>query len=354
MTGDLGEWEISPVTAILAGIMCIIFLGGVGVSALEIVNSVSKNINYPGVVIGTPNIPANFSLVNVNNSLYFQGYTPSSLISAFQINTGTGTNKQLCYFAGTGSAIASTAGITFEGTYILTQGNAAGLISVSGDSTKQAYILGGQYSSYNGVKSTTFNTDSNGNFFISSPTIINGTGNITGDLHVNGNVIIHSNLSVKRPYLNGYDNSTQNFINILNPQIVNISTIDDNYGVHIINRQNITFDQTGDYQLTFMPLLYVTSGNNKHIEFWIRKNSVDVPWSNTRIELAAQQIEYAQSITYQFDINNTATDLIQIYWWSDSTNSQILTVTGLTNPTRPNIPSVLLNIQKVSEITPGT
>ena len=165
------------------------------------------------------------------------------------------------------------------------------------------------------------------------------------------NFQVTGNFSSKRPYLVGYDNTTQSLTSTTASQIVNISTVDDSYLINIKGRQNITFEQTGDYQLTFMPLLIVTSGSNKHIAFWIRKNGVDVPWSNTRIEIQAQNVEYAPSITYQFDIENTTNDYINMVWWSDTTNANIITYTGLVNPTRPDIPGVLILVSKVSEIT---
>ena len=40
-------------------------------------------------------------------------------------------------------------------------------------------------------------------------------------------------------------------------------------------------------------------------------------------------------------------DYLQLKWSSSDTNIRILSETGLTNPTRPNIPSVILTAQQV-------
>jgi hypothetical protein len=56
------------------------------------------------------------------------------------------------------------------------------------------------------------------------------------------------NFSAKRAYFSGYDNTTQNFLNTANAQVMNVSnTVIDAHGVTVTNRQNISFDSTGDY-----------------------------------------------------------------------------------------------------------
>lgn len=175
----------------------------------------------------------------------------------------------------------------------------------------------------------------------------------TGNINFTGNIHIDGNFSSKRPYWNGYDNSTQNFLNINNAQVMNISNNNDynNWLIEIVGNQNVTFKQSGDYQMTVMPEFYQATGSNKIITFWIQKNGIDVPWSNSRWTM--QNGAYtAPSIIYQFDINNPETDSIRVMWYSDSTASQIISISGLTSPIRPSIPGVLLNVQKVSEITP--
>jgi hypothetical protein len=173
-----------------------------------------------------------------------------------------------------------------------------------------------------------------------------------GDLNVTGNVHIDGNLSVKRPYWNGYDNSTQNFLNTTNVQVINISNNNDydSYGIHVVGKQNLTFDQTGDYLCILSPEFYQASGTNKIITFWYQKNGVDVKWTNSRYTID-NGYYFAPAIPYQFDIENPATDTIRFMWYSDSTSTQIYSSGALTSPTRPSIPGIILNCQKVSEIT---
>ncbi|HRZ85144.1 MAG TPA: hypothetical protein P5277_00005, partial [Candidatus Paceibacterota bacterium] len=175
---------------------------------------------------------------------------------------------------------------------------------------------------------------------------------VVGDTNITENLRIEGNLSVKRPYWNGYDNSTQVFANTANVQVINISNnVDyDSYGIHVVGNQNLTFDQTGDYLCVLSPEFYQAAGTNKIITFWFQKNGVDVAWSNSRYTIVNGQY-FAPSITYQFDIHNPLTDNIRFMWYSDSTATQIVSISGLTSPTRPAIPGILLNCQKVSETT---
>lgn len=189
-------------------------------------------------------------------------------------------------------------------------------------------------------------------------TISATTFNVTQNMYVGGNLHIEGNFSAKRPYLTCYDNSTQSFLNTSAVQVMNVSNNNgdsDSYLVGVEGMQNITFNQTGDYLITVSPEFYQASGTNKIITFWIQKTNSsgvfnDVAWSNSRYTITNGQY-FAPSIFYQVDISNTTNDKIRVMWYSDSTSTQIISITGLTAPTRPSIPGVLLNVQKVSEIT---
>jgi hypothetical protein len=189
---------------------------------------------------------------------------------------------------------------------------------------------------------------------IRNVTSINPVGttlSLGGTINITGNLIVAGNMSVKRPYWNGYDNSTQNFLNTANTQVINISNNNDydNYLINIVGNQNITFSQTGDYLCILSPE-FTNTATTATIGFWYQKNGVDVAWSNSRYTITNGQY-LAPAIPFQFDIANPATDNIRFMWSSTSTNTQIVSIAELTSPTRPGVPGVILNCQKVSEIT---
>lgn len=183
---------------------------------------------------------------------------------------------------------------------------------------------------------------------------VNITGNlsITGLLIDNGNTNITGNLSVRNSYWTGYDNSTQNFINTANAQVINVSNnLDiDKWQINVTNRQNLTFERTGDYSCTLSPQFFQNGGGSL-VTFWMQKNGVDVPWSNSRYSMSNNEYN-APSINFHFDIENPATDNIRFMWWSDSTSTQIYSSGALINPTRPSIPGIILNCLRISDLTP--
>jgi len=201
---------------------------------------------------------------------------------------------------------------------------------------------------------------SGGNLFMWGGTIRNVTSinpkgttlELGGTINITGDLVVHGNMSIKRPYYNGYENSSQKFRNTANAQVVNLSNNADYdaYQISIVGNQNITFQRTGDYLVYFSPEFYQASGTNKIITFWLQKNGTDIPWSNSRFTISNGEY-FAPTIVYQFDIENPATDNIRIMWYSDSIETYIYSSGVLTSPTRPSIPGVLINIQKASEIT---
>lgn len=191
---------------------------------------------------------------------------------------------------------------------------------------------------------TMYNLTVNNNAVINNLTTTNGA-TIGGNLHVEGN------FSAKRPYWNGYYNGTDNFLNTANVQRMNLSNnLDyDAYLISINTSQAIKFALTGDYLCIVSPE-FTNTAATAQVAFWMRKNGVDVPWSNSRYSISNGEY-LAPAIPFQFDISNPATDYIEFYWYSTSTNSKLESITGLTAPTRPSVPAVILNCQKVSEIT---
>lgn len=180
-----------------------------------------------------------------------------------------------------------------------------------------------------------------------SPITFGGNVSILGSLSISGNI------SVKRPYFTGYDNSTQPLASATAAQVINITNNAD-YDAWMINvtgKQNLTFQQTGDYVCFLSPEFFEPAGQSGVITFWIQKNGVDIPWSNSRYTLASNSYN-APSITYQFDITNPATDNIRFMWWSDNANTILYSSGVLTSPTRPSIPAVLIQCSKISEVTP--
>lgn len=83
---------------------------------------------------------------------------------------------------------------------------------------------------------------------------------------------------------------------------------------------------------------------------WFRKNGVDFPASNSFISIPERHSGTdgyrVFSITFMIELNRD--DYVELAWWANSTNVSLPTVSGLTSPTRPDIPSVIVNMAYVS------
>lgn len=174
---------------------------------------------------------------------------------------------------------------------------------------------------------------------------------VKGDVLIDGNINITGNVSYIEPYITSYDNSTQTMISTSVAQVVNISNNADidRHQMNIVNRQNITFQETGDYFCMFSPQFFQNGGGSR-VNFWYQINGVDVKWSNSRYSMSNNEYN-APGIGFQFDIHSV-TDTVRFMWSSDSTSTQIYSSGDLTTPTRPSVPGIILNCHRVSNLSP--
>lgn len=177
---------------------------------------------------------------------------------------------------------------------------------------------------------------------ITNETIIWGTKNTT----MMGNVNILGNLSVKRPYAMYSDTGLQVIAVSNTAYPVRFNVTEDDYQIIKTNNENITFQQTGDYLIEISAIV-TTDTANKHVEIWVQKNGVDVPRSNTKVEFSNPNLEQVISVPFILDMNTT--DKMRIMWASDDAGSSMVYV-GATAYS-PETPSIIMTINKISEIT---
>ena len=126
-------------------------------------------------------------------------------------------------------------------------------------------------------------------------------------------------------------------------------------GITVRNGGEIWFEQPGQYLVTFS--LQVTNrGNAAHeFEVWAAQNGNNYPLSNTRYDIPARKSStvwshIAPAISGIFTVRNPSTEALTIKWWSDSTDVFIEHYAAGTNPTRPEIPSVILTANFISRL----
>ncbi len=111
----------------------------------------------------------------------------------------------------------------------------------------------------------------------------------------------------------------------------------------------IQIQDSGPYSLTFSAQINLSTGNQPKVgDFWFRINGQDVPQSNTQMTITGK--DYQTVITINFVYTFALNDYFEIAFSSDDPNFRIEALTGLTNPPRPDIPSIILSVLPVTHI----
>ena len=116
-------------------------------------------------------------------------------------------------------------------------------------------------------------------------------------------------------------------------------------GIAVVSGSMIQVANSGVYNIQFSAQLEKSSANKEDVDIWFRKNNVDVPWSATTIvvEGSAEKQVAAWNIFLSMDTNEFA----EIVWHTDDTNVKAVAVSGHTNPSHPDIPSIILTVNNV-------
>lgn len=142
-----------------------------------------------------------------------------------------------------------------------------------------------------------------------------------------------------------YDTTTQTNINVSGINTISLNTTDLSNAITIVSGSRISFAHSGVYNIQFSAQIDKTDGGDDSLEIWLAKNGSGVPDSNTTITLHQQDAKTVAS--WNFLIYANANDYYQLQWYSIDENMRILAQSGLTNPIRPNIPSVILTAVQV-------
>jgi len=180
-------------------------------------------------------------------------------------------------------------------------------------------------------------------------TFTNNT-NITG-LLTTENIVVNGNVSIKRPY--GMFSSTETQVMAVADTAYPITFNWTENAYEIIkasDNSNFSVQQTGNY-LIEISAITDTDTVNKHIDIWMQKNGVNVPRSNTKVQLPSANTKTLIVVPFIIDLNTT--DSFRLMMNSDDAGSQLLYVAGSGSGANavPETPSILLTITKLSELT---
>ena len=109
------------------------------------------------------------------------------------------------------------------------------------------------------------------------------------------------------------------------------------------NPSKISFTKNGVFNIEFSSQFQDTGGGSPFVFVWLRKNGIDVPWTNFRLQLQGGSNYLVGSWNYFETVNN---DYYQIVWYSSSSGVKI--VAEPTPLIGPSIASLILTVNQIN------
>lgn len=146
--------------------------------------------------------------------------------------------------------------------------------------------------------------------------------------------------------------TTQNIINVTQGQPVLFNTIEVERGIALQTSggvgSEIYVKQPGDYMITISAICNTTSGSNKIMSMWFRKNGIDIDRSNTTLRITSNNPQ-VMAVTFIYTL--AANDYIELVMAGETTNCEIYAapaVVAPSTPVQPAVPSIVLSMVQVS------
>jgi hypothetical protein len=144
-----------------------------------------------------------------------------------------------------------------------------------------------------------------------------------------------------------YDTTTQTNPSATGSNIMTFNSTDISDGVSIVNNSEITIDNEGVYNIQFSAQFDKTDTGVDEVEVWLRKNGANVPHSTTVLTLNGNNDRVVGA--WNFFVTADTGDYFQLVWHSLDLDLRILTRATQSNPDRPEIPSIILTVNKVGD-----
>lgn len=310
-----------------------------GITAITATNGVSANtINNTTTIINTS--PDQTVTISGGTGITTGGTYPNfTLVNSAPDRTVTitgGTNIQITgtypdfgvNFTGT------TTGGTFSGDYLPLSGGTVtgGTVFQSGLTANtisattyfnlpiDVYVTGGTYTGSNIL----FTNNTGGTFTVTGLTASGLSANYYGSFSDNTNQVVSGS-------------------NI--PTVWRYSRTELSNGIIVSGDTKIVVQNTGVYEIGYSPQIEKTQGNSANVTIWAAINGNSVDRSSSTLSLASNSTLQLPFVSLIFELN--ANDYVEFYFSSDNEHVQLTALSGLTTPTRPDSPSVIIVAKQI-------
>jgi len=154
----------------------------------------------------------------------------------------------------------------------------------------------------------------------------------------------------RMPYGTFASTSTQLVSAANTATVITFNTTEDSNYIELTNSSRLTVRETGDYFFQFSAMFAKAGSSSAQADIWLRKNGVDIPRTNSRITLQGNPNEVLVTLNYILDLD--ANDYVQVVFSSADTAMSIKAYSGLTLPTRPDIPSIIATLNLIGKYKP--
>ena len=159
---------------------------------------------------------------------------------------------------------------------------------------------------------------------------------------------------INAPYGAFQDSTDQVAANTTTAYAITFNTTDFSNGVTIASNSRITVADTGIWNLQFSIQMKNTTNDTQDAEIWFKKNGTNIDNSNSRFNLSPRKSSGDPSHTIaalNFFVSMNATDYIEIMWRPTDVGVSIEQYAAGTSPTRPAIPSAIVTMSFVSNLS---
>jgi len=184
---------------------------------------------------------------------------------------------------------------------------------------------------------------------IGSTVFVYGSFNVSQSLTVNNSSVVTTTSTGfgNTSYYGSFYHTASQFTSAPNiPTPISMSSTDFAYGISISgsNSDKIKFASGGYYDIQFSAQLSKSTGTSAIAYFWVRRNEIDVPWTNTGVTLAGGANDLATP-AWNFFVSASSNDYYQLMFSATSTNPFI--TSSLSVGGGPEIPSVIVTVNRV-------
>jgi hypothetical protein len=111
------------------------------------------------------------------------------------------------------------------------------------------------------------------------------------------------------------------------------------------NNSQIKVNNTGVYEFGYSPQIEKTQGSDATITIWAAINGIPVIRSSSTLKLVSNSVLTLPFVSFIFEMN--ANDYVEFFFSSDNQYVQLTSLSGLTTPTRPDSPALIVVAKQV-------